>query len=160
MKKAVFLDRDGVVNIERGEYTYSWEDFSFVPGLFDFCRDALEKNYLIFIISNQGGIAKGIYSVNDVQKLHQKVQHAFLAEKIKLTDIYICPHHQDFGKCICRKPDSLMLEKALAKYNVDAGESIFIGDSERDIIAAKKVGVKGILIKANSNLIELLKFLR
>ena len=154
MIKAVFLDRDGVVNLERGEYTYKIDDFILNDGLIDFLKNALSKEYSIFIISNQGGIAKGIYSKNDVEKLHEYFVSQLKERDIKIHEIYYCPHHQDYGKCLCRKPDSIMLEKAISKFNISIENSIFIGDRERDLVAATKVGIKGIKINSNENLVN------
>ena len=80
------------------------------------------------------------------------MQEEFQKHQLELLDIYYCPHHNDVEKCICRKPDSLLLEKAIAKYNIDISKSYFIGDSDRDIEAAHKVGVKGIKANKNSDL--------
>src|SRR5580692_5329191 len=94
MNKAVLLDRDGVINRERGDYT------------------------------------------------------------IRIEEIYYCVHHPETGSCLCRKPDSLNVEKALARFNIDPSRSFFIGDKERDVLAGEKVGVKGILIESNSSLVK------
>jgi D-glycero-D-manno-heptose 1,7-bisphosphate phosphatase len=159
MYKAVFLDRDGVVNMERGEYTYLLDDFVINNGVIDFCIEAIAKGYLILVISNQGGIAKGIYTLEQVNILHQFLEKELKKKGVKITDIYICPHHQDFGACLCRKPNSIMFEKAIAKYNIDKEKSIMFGDSKRDIIAAKKVGLEGILIEPNTDLRNYLELL-
>jgi D-glycero-D-manno-heptose 1,7-bisphosphate phosphatase len=144
MYKAVFLDRDGVVNMERGEYTYLLDDFVINNGVIDFCIEA---------------IAKGIYTLEQVNILHQFLEKELKKKGVKITDIYICPHHQDFGACLCRKPNSIMFEKAIAKYNIDKEKSIMFGDSKRDIIAAKKVGLEGILIEPNTDLRNYLELL-
>jgi len=152
MNKAIFLDRDGVINKERGEYTWRLSDFEFNLGLFD----ALKKldNYLFIVITNQGGIAKDIYAHSDVEKTNALMIKTFAENNLSLTDIYYCPHHTDFGKCLCRKPNSLMLEKAIAKYNIDIKKSYFIGDTQRDIDAGNKVGLNTIKINPNDNLLD------
>lgn len=157
--KAVFLDRDGVVNIERGDYTYKLEDFILNDGLIEFCIKAKEKGFLLFIISNQGGIAKGIYSLSDVEILNDYIENELKKKGIEITDFYFCPHHNDFGACLCRKPNSILLEKVMAKYHIDVQHSFMIGDRERDIEAAKKIGLKGILIESNTDLRNFLNFL-
>lgn len=151
--KVIFLDRDGVVNIERGEYTYRLEDFVLIDGLLESLTILQEKGYLFIIISNQGGIAKGIYSHKEIEILNDFLKNKFKSLGIKWTDFYYCPHHPEFNsKCICRKPDSLLFEKAIAKYEIDVSTSYMIGDKERDIIAAEKVNIKGILIESNTSL--------
>lgn len=151
MKKAVFLDRDGVINVERG-YTHRLEDFVILPDLIEVLQLLQKKGYLLIVISNQSGIAKGLYKQSDVEILHKFMVEEFTKNGIKLSEIYYCVHHPDVTKCICRKPDSLFVEKGLARFNIDAKQSYFIGDKERDTEAAEKAGVKGILIEANTSL--------
>ena len=151
-KKIIFLDRDGVINMERGDYTFKIDDFAFVDGLFSALVLLKNKGFEFIIITNQGGISKKIYTHHDVSMLNNLIREQFLKHQVPLLDIFYCPHHSDVEKCICRKPNSLLLEKAIAKYNVDCNNSFFIGDSDRDVEAAKKVGVKGIKVNKNSNL--------
>ena len=154
MRKVVFLDRDGVINIERGEYTFKIEDFKPVEGLFQALKVLKDKGFGFVVITNQGGISKGIYNHNDVISVHSCMQEWFKEANIPLLDIYYCPHHSFIEKCICRKPDSLMLEKAISKYNVDINNSYFIGDSRRDELAGQKIGLKTIRVTANESLIN------
>lgn len=149
--KAIFLDRDGVINVERG-YTHRLEDFVILPDLTEVLQLLQEKGYLLIIVSNQSGIAKELYVQKDVEMLHEHLLKEFKKNNITLSEIYYCVHHPDVSRCICRKPDSLFIEKALARFDIDAATSYFIGDKERDIQAAEKAGVKGILIEANSSL--------
>jgi D-glycero-D-manno-heptose 1,7-bisphosphate phosphatase len=152
MNKVVFLDRDGVVNVERGEYTWKIEDFALTIGLIDFLKVVIQKGYLVIIISNQGGVGKGLCTIEDVEKAHQHLHDQLKKENLNLTDIYYCPHHPNSGKCLCRKPESIMLEKAIARYDVDITKSVFIGDRPRDVETGQKAGVKTILIESNENL--------
>jgi len=155
MKKALFLDRDGVINHNGNHYyVYRIEDFQFIPGIFDVVKEFQNKNYLVIVITNQSGIAKGEYSPKHVKKVHDYMVNKFSLHGISITNIYYCPHHPSKSNCLCRKPDSLMLEKAIARYKLNPGYSFLIGDSERDIQAAKKAGVKGILVKKNIPLEE------
>ncbi|HXC03306.1 MAG TPA: HAD-IIIA family hydrolase, partial [Bacteroidia bacterium] len=94
------------------------------------------------------------YSFADVEKLHAHIQRYMRMNGIEIDEIYYCPHHPDTGRCICRKPDSLLIEKALARFEIDPSISYFIGDRERDIQSAEKVHVKGILIPSNTPLLE------
>jgi D-glycero-D-manno-heptose 1,7-bisphosphate phosphatase len=152
--KAIFLDRDGIINMERGEYTWRMEDFVFVDGLVKSLKLFVKHGYRLIIISNQSGIGKGVYSFADVEKLHAHIQRYMRMNGIEIDEIYYCPHHPDTGRCICRKPDSLLIEKALARFEIDPSISYFIGDRERDIQSAEKVHVKGILIPSNTPLLE------
>ncbi len=151
MTKAVFLDRDGVINVERG-YTHRLEDFVILPDLIEVLQLLQKKGYLLIVVSNQSGIAKGLYTQQDVETVHQFMQNELTKSGIRLSEIYYCVHHPDVSKCICRKPDSLFVEKGLARFNVDSKQSYFIGDKERDTEAAEKAGVKGILIESNISL--------
>ena len=158
--KALFLDRDGVINRERGEYTFKVEDFEILPSVLESLKLAQEKGYKLIVITNQGGIAKGIYTHEDVAKAHRYLEQELAKSGIILTDIFYSPHHQDYSKSLDRKPDSLMLEKAMAIYNINPDQSIMIGDSERDIIASEKVGVKGIKIEPNSSILDIVQNLK
>lgn len=157
MKKAVFLDRDGVINRERGEYTWRLEDFEILPGVVEGLKTLQDKGYLLIVITNQAGIAKGLYAHADVDNAHGKLKDELNKAGVELTEIYYCPHHTDYGKCLCRKPGSLLVEKAIARFGVDAANSVFIGDKPRDIEAAENAGVKGVLVEANTNFVEILK---
>lgn len=151
MHKAVFLDRDGVINVERG-YTHRLEDFVILPDLIEVLQHLQQRGYLLIIVSNQSGIAKELYKQEDVELIHEYLLKEFKVNNITLSEIYYCVHHPDVSRCICRKPDSLFVEKALSRFNIDPAQSYFIGDKERDVQAAEKAGVKGILIEANSSL--------
>lgn len=151
MNKAIFLDRDGVINVERG-YTHRLEDFVILPDLIENLQLYLKKGYLLIIVSNQSGIAKGLYTQPEVETIHSFLLNELTKNNITISEIYYCVHHPDVSKCICRKPDSLFVEKALARFNIDPSKSYFIGDKERDVEAGEKAGVKGILIEANSPL--------
>jgi D-glycero-D-manno-heptose 1,7-bisphosphate phosphatase len=155
MNKAIFLDRDGVINVDRHEYTWEISDFTILPGVFEACRKWLESGFLIIVVTNQGGIAKGLYTHADVNKLHDHMNILFKKEGIHLTDIYYCPHHPEAGNCLCRKPGSLLVEKALASYDIDPAESFFIGDRDRDIVAGSGAGVKGVLVPVNDNMMTM-----
>ena len=151
MNKAIFLDRDGVINVERG-YTHLLEDFVILPDLIEVLQLFQKKGYLLIVISNQSGIAKDLYKQKDVEVLHKYLVEELKKHKIIFSEIYYCVHHPDVSRCICRKPDSLFVEKGLARFNIDPKRSYFIGDKDRDVEAAAKTGVKGILIESNISL--------
>lgn len=149
MRKAVFLDRDGVLNRERGMHTWTLADFEVLPDVPAALRLLQDAGYALVVITNQSGIGLGLYGHAEVATLHRYL-HAMLAEHgVELTAVYYCPHHPSHGKCLCRKPGSLMLEKAIARHGLDAESSVMIGDRERDMEAAVAAGVRGILVEAN-----------
>ncbi len=157
MKNIIFLDRDGVINIERGEYTYKINDFVFVDSIFENLKLLQNNGFQFIVITNQGGISKGFYNKKDVFLVHQYMIQEFNQQGINILDIYFCPHHDRVEKCLCRKPLPLMIEKAVAKHRVNKTKSFFIGDSERDRIAAEKAGVKGFLIEKNTNILPVVR---
>lgn len=159
--KAVFLDRDGIINRERGEYTWKKEDFIFVDEIFENLSDLQKRGYLLIVISNQGGIAKKLYSPKEFDFITDFMVKEFQSQGILITDVLFCPHHPDFnGKCICRKPDSGLFEKALAKFNIDPQLSYMIGDKKRDSTAAEKAGIRSFLAEANHSIKNIVSLIR
>ncbi len=159
--KAVFLDRDGVLNKELGDYVCRVADFKVLEHNFKPLLELQERGYLLIVITNQGGLAKGWYTDVDLSKMHQHLRKTYAEQGIHLTYIYYCNHHPEYnGKCLCRKPGSIMLEKAIARYRVDAAKSYFIGDRERDVLAGEAAGVKGILIDSDQPITEVLHLIK
>lgn len=160
MKKAIFLDRDGVL-VKNSDHYYIWkqDQFSFVEGVFRNLQMLTLKGFQLFIVSNQGGISRGLYSKNDILKLHEELIRTFQKNNIEISEIVYCPHHPEIEKCMCRKPDSLMIDKLIAKYNIDKEGSYMIGDSESDMETAQKAGIHGILISPNQNMYPYISFL-
>ncbi|MBK8338809.1 MAG: HAD family hydrolase [Flavobacteriales bacterium] len=150
--KAVFLDRDGVINRERGAHTWRSEDFEILPDVAGAIADLQQRGYLCMVISNQSGIGLGLYAHAEVEALHRYLHHHLHQQGTRLDAIYYCPHHPSGGRCLCRKPGSLLFERAIARYGVDPARSIMVGDRDRDLEAARTVGVRGILVTANSSL--------
>lgn len=157
MNKAVFLDRDGVLNKELGDYVCRVEDFKVLEHNFTALKNLQDRGYLLIVITNQGGLAKGWYSVDELNKMHNHMKNEYAIHGIKFSEIYYCNHHPEYnGKCLCRKPGSLMLEKAVARFGIDTSKSYFIGDRERDVLAGEAAGVRGILIDSDQSIAEVL----
>ena len=153
MQKAIFLDRDGVINSDIGHYyIYKVKDFIINKGIVNSLKRFQEAGYMLFIVSNQGGVAKGIYSSDDVDQIHAHLKAKLLENDIRLQEIYYCPHHESVASCECRKPSPYMINQAIRKYNIDIKTSYLIGDSKRDIEAAEAAGIKGIKIEANEDI--------
>lgn len=152
-KKAVFLDRDGVINRETGKYTTCLSDFYINQGVGEAVKLLTDNGFLVIVISNQGGIARNLYSFNDVEAMHSELMEYLKKHGTAIDEFYFCPHHESTGMCLCRKPKPLLIEKAIARFDIDAGRSFFIGDTQRDMEAAEAAGVNGILIEANAELL-------
>ena len=118
MRKVIFLDRDGVIIKERGEYNYLPDHIIMVDGIVEALKKLLSNGFDIIIVSNQGGIAHGIYKTKDVKFINDSISQFFKTYGIRILDIIYCPHHPDYSACICRKPDSLMFEKMIHMYHI------------------------------------------
>lgn len=157
MNKAIFLDRDGVLNEEIGNYVCSIEEFTILPGVAEALKAFAERGYRLIVITNQGGLAKKLYTLSELDRMHEYLRSEMERSGVYFDEIYYCPHHPDYnGKCLCRKPGSVMVEKALARFDIDPARSYFIGDRDRDVQAAEAAGVKGILVESNTDLLDLL----
>ena len=149
MTKAVFLDRDGVLNKEIGTYVYKSDDFEFNFEIIEKLKILKSEGFIFIVISNQGGIAKGLYTKADVEILNEIIQTELAKEDLKITEFYYCPHHPDFGNCICRKPNTSLLERAIARFDIDISKSFFVGDMQRDVDCAQNIGLRAVKIEAN-----------
>lgn len=150
-KKAVFLDRDGVLIKDVG-YAHKASQIEFIPGIIKKLKDYQNSGYSLVVVSNQSGVARGYFGEKDVVKFNNALKKKLKAKGISLLDIYYCPHHPDgivkkYSKvCECRKPRTGMLEKAKKEHNIDLSKSIMIGDKESDIEAGKRAGLKKVLL--------------
>lgn len=151
MNKAIFLDRDGVINKEIG-YVSAIENFILTDEIIPFLKTMQAAGFIFIVVTNQSGIAKELYTHYDVEVVHSHLLKLMRENKIKIAEIYYCPHHSDVERCTCRKPDSGMLEKAIARFNINITKSYMIGDKERDTMAGEKAGVKSIHIESDAPL--------
>lgn len=158
-QKVVFLDRDGVLNTERKEYTYSLDHFSIVAGIGEALAALRDRGFIFVVATNQSGIAKGIYKHEDMNTINNTIAKNLKEYGVEIKEWYYCPHHNTISTCTCRKPDSGMLERGIARFNADKSKSWFIGDKERDIEAGKKAGLRTLKIESNEDLRQHVEFL-
>ena len=112
MRKAIFLDRDGVINNEESNYyIFRTEEFFLNKGIAEALKEFRDRGYIFIVITNQGGISKSFYTHEDVKLVHEKMIHLLAEHDIELAEIYYCPHHSDNENCLCRKPKSISIEK-------------------------------------------------
>ena len=159
-KPAIFLDRDGVINIEKG-YVYNISDFEWISGAKNTIKFLNDSDYYVFVVTNQSGISKGLYSENDVIKLHEYINQELKMIDAHIDDFFYSPYHPDFPDRYTdlsnlRKPDIGMLKMAEKKWDFDKSKSFLIGDKETDMLCAKNFGISGFLFKEKS----LLKFIK
>lgn len=154
MQPYVLLDRDGVINQERGKHTFLPEDFTWVDGFWQGMQLLQQKGFRFAIITNQSGIAQGMYGHKEVAVLHQKISDKAKALNLHLDEILYCPHHPRIGKCLCRKPEKLLYQRLISRFNIYPGESWMIGDKARDVIPAQKLGFKTLQVEANTNFVR------
>ena len=153
-KPAVFLDRDGTINYDYG-YTYKFSRFKFRPYVLKGLKYLSKKRYLIFIVTNQAGIAKGKFKLTDLLKLHEQLKVYLAKRNIFITGIQYCPYHPEATikaykkKSAYRKPGNLMIKKILKNWNIDLKKSFMIGDRKSDELAAKKSNLYYEYVKSN-----------
>lgn len=143
--KAVFLDRDGIININEPEYLYKIKDFKFIPFVISALQKLSKADYKIIIITNQSGIGRGYFREEDLEKLHQWLFRELKKKKIKIDKIYYCSHHPK-NNCACRKPKIGMLLQAVSDFGLSLNKSWLIGDDERDIITGREANIRTIKI--------------
>lgn len=154
-RPAVFFDRDGVLNVDHG-YVYRQEDFEWMPGAIEAIKYYNEQKYLVIVITNQSGIARGYYTENDVKVLHEYMASELKRNGAHIDAFYYCPHHPEGkvekyrGSCTCRKPAAGMLVQAIEEWAIDIDYSIVIGDKLSDVEAAEKVGIKGYFFESGN----------
>jgi D-glycero-D-manno-heptose 1,7-bisphosphate phosphatase len=152
--KAIFLDRDGVLNHEIYDYICKIEDFEVLEYQIPVLKRFYDEGYMLVVITNQGGIALNRYTEEQLAAMHQHLFERFEAHGAKITKAYHCPHHPTVSEpCTCRKPLSGMVLEAIAAYDIDPSLSVMIGDKPRDVSAAEGAGVKGILIEPDEELV-------
>jgi D-glycero-D-manno-heptose 1,7-bisphosphate phosphatase len=146
LRPAAFLDRDGVLNEDLG-YVHRVADWRWLPGAVQACKRLQDAGYALVVVTNQSGVARGMYTLADVDTLHAHMQQQLAAAGVTLTDIYCCPHLPDAQlpdyrlDCSCRKPKPGMLLQALQEHGLDASRSVMVGDRVSDMLAGQAAGV-------------------
>lgn len=161
MTKAVFLDRDGVINADIG-YLWRKEDFVWIPGAPAVIRRFNSLGWRVLVVTNQSGVARGYYSEQDVQNLHDWINKELAQQGAQIDAFYYCPHHPrgalpDYTvECDCRKPKPGLIRRGMADWNIEPADSILIGDKESDLAAAQAAGITGYLFLGD----DLLNFMQ
>ena len=156
MKRVVFLDRDGVINEDKA-YVHQWEDFKFVPGAVDAMRRLIERGFGLVIITNQSGIAHGLFSEQQYFELREAVRLYLIKNGIELLGIYHCPHHplgtvsRYAVECSCKKTAPGLILQAANDFGINLSSSILVGDKSSDIEAARSAGVGAAYIVKSNN---------
>jgi len=146
-KNCVFLDRDGVINIDKG-YISKISNFEMYPGIGRAINFINKKKYLVIIVTNQSGVGRGLIKMKQLKAIHDYLQNKIKKFEANIDDIYFCPYHKEFGKgkykkkSEDRKPGSGMLKKAIKKWNINLSKSFMIGDKITDKLAAENVNIK------------------
>jgi len=154
--KALFVDRDGVVNKDFG-YVHKKEQLKFVEGIFKLCRKASKLDYKVIIVTNQAGIGRGYYSEDDFKNFMEIIKLKFISKGITIDAVYFCPHHPEHGlnrykkNCAFRKPNPGMIIKALNDFDLDASKCVMVGDRITDIQAGQQSGIKKLFMLTNSS---------
>ncbi|MBI2661413.1 HAD family hydrolase [Candidatus Woesearchaeota archaeon] len=143
MNRAIFLDRDGTLNHDDG-YTYKVEHFKLLPGVIEGLK-LLKNDFIFFIVTNQSGVARGYYGIEDVHKFNNVLLKLLKDNGILIKEVYICPHHPD-DRCDCRKPGTKFASEAKAKYNIDMKNSWVIGDHPWDVEMGIRAGCRTIYL--------------
>ena len=153
MTKVIFLDRDGVINQERKDYVKKLDEFIILDKTSDAINIIKNHGFLVIIITNQSPINRKLLSVETLNKIHEKLQSYLERYDTSFDGVYFCPHTPS-ENCECRKPKPGLILQAVIDFQIDLSESYMIGNSETDIHAAKNAGCKGILLKKDQTLLE------
>ena len=159
-KPAIFIDRDGVINVDRG-YVHKRDDFEYIDGVFDAVKKCKDMGYLLVLVTNQSGIARGIFTEEQFETLTEWMDWNFAENDIDFDGIYYCPHHPEATveqykeECDCRKPSPGMFMSAQSFLDIDMENSVMIGDKKEDMMAAQAAGVgTRILVRTGKEITE------
>ena len=153
---AIFLDRDGVINVNRDDYVKDWSEFEFLPGAIDALKKINSSRYMLILITNQSPIGRGIFTTETLDQIHYNMLHELGKVGARIDAIYYCPHKPNDG-CSCRKPKPGLILKAASDFGIDLKNSWMIGDSESDIKAGASAGCKTAKVTAKKTLLDIIK---
>ena len=158
MNRAIFLDRDGVINRDSSEYIKSWTEFEFLPGSIEAIKQLTLNQFEIIVITNQSAVNRQMITQEGLEYIHSSMKKAIESEDGKINDIFICPHPHD-EECTCRKPKPELIYRAQQKYQIDLSNSIMVGDSAKDIECARNAGCRYAILVKTGNGVEAEKIL-
>ncbi len=158
MNKAVFLDRDGVINKERKDYVKTIDELEIFENISKCIQELKNNNYLVIVITNQSAINRGLTNTQKINDIHNKIQNFLFKFDTKIDAFYFCPHRPD-ENCLCRKPNSQMIIQASNDFDIDLQSSWMIGDNDSDVLSGQNAGCKSIKIKNNSDLPNTIKYI-
>ncbi len=151
LKKVVFLDRDGTINVDSADYIKSRSEFDFIPGSIEAIKDLTAKGFISIVITNQSALARKFISPKELDALHAMMCREIASGGGKIADIFFCPHMPHDG-CKCRKPAPGLIDQARQKYNIDLADSIMVGDNAKDIACGRNAGCgKTVLVRSGKD---------
>ncbi len=145
IKKAIFIDRDNTLIKDDKGYFHDADKIEFIEGAPEALRRLSRKGFLVFVITNQSGVGRGMFTLKDMNSVHKQMIALLNKKGVKITDIYYCPHHPD-DHCACRKPKPYLIYKAAREHNIDISKSFFIGNDINDMEAGKNAGLKTVAV--------------
>jgi len=156
MKKAVFLDRDGVINKKRSDYVKSINEFVMLKDVPTAIKLLNNNDFLVIVVTNQSAVNRDYISREELENIHKFLSKQLQKQNSHIDAIYYCPHRPD-ENCDCRKPKTKLISKAIKDFSIDKNSSWLIGDNETDIQAAKSIGIKSIKMETDASLLECVK---
>lgn len=151
MHKAVFLDRDGTINIDYG-YVYKPEDLTLLPGVVEALRTLQKEGYLLIVITNQSGVGRGYFTLEEVNRFNNLLQRTLKEQGVTITDFFTCTHAPE-ERCNCRKPSPLMVNEAIRKYDINPSQSYMLGDKKSDVECGNNANMTSYLVTPKHSLL-------
>ena len=156
LKKAFFFDRDGIINRERKDYVKTLDELELFPNFVSVIKFLKDNDYLVFVITNQSAINRGLTTHSNVEIIHNAIQALLNQNNTNIDYFYYCPHRPD-ENCICRKPNPGLIHQAVREFSIDLSKSYMLGDNDSDVLCAQNAGCKGIKIENQSKLLDVIK---
>ncbi|MFI3314582.1 MAG: HAD family hydrolase [Rikenellaceae bacterium] len=153
--KAIFLDRDGTLNFDSG-YISKIEELTIIEGVTEALKLLYDSGYMLFVVTNQSGIARGYFSKEDCDKFNSALKERVASQGVEIKDFHVCPHSPE-DNCLCRKPKTQMLEDAIKEHNIDREKSYMFGDKLTDIECGERADIKSFLITEDKTLLYFAK---